>query len=46
MKKIKIGILFGVVAGIIDVIPMIMQKLTWWLFRSDHASRFGQTVPL
>jgi len=29
MKKIKIGILFGVVAGIIDVIPMIMQNLTW-----------------
>jgi len=29
MKKIKIGILFGVFAGIIDVIPMIMQKLTW-----------------
>lgn len=29
MKKIKIGILFGVIAGIIDVIPMIMQKLTW-----------------
>lgn len=29
MKKIKIGILLGVVAGIIDVIPMIMQNLTW-----------------
>lgn len=29
MKKIKIGILFGIIAGIIDVIPMIMQKLTW-----------------
>jgi len=29
MEKIKIGILFGVIAGIIDVIPMIMQKLTW-----------------
>ena len=29
MKKIKIGILLGFVAGIIDVIPMIMQKLTW-----------------
>lgn len=27
-KKIK-GILFGVVAGIIDVIPMIIMKLTW-----------------
>ncbi|HDP95777.1 MAG TPA: hypothetical protein ENN40_10530 [Candidatus Aminicenantes bacterium] len=29
MIKIKIGILLGIVAGIIDVIPMIMQKLTW-----------------
>jgi len=29
MKKIKIGILLGVVAGIIDVIPMIMQNMTW-----------------
>lgn len=28
-KKIKIGILFGIVAGIIDVIPMIIQDLTW-----------------
>lgn len=29
MKKIKIGILLGLVAGIIDVIPMIIQELTW-----------------
>jgi len=29
MKKIKIGILFGIIVGIIDVIPMIYQKLTW-----------------
>ena len=29
MKKIKIGLLLGIVAGIIDVIPMIMQNLTW-----------------
>ena len=29
MKKIKIGILLGIIAGIIDVIPMIIQKLTW-----------------
>ncbi|MBP1664347.1 MAG: hypothetical protein H6Q19_1487 [Bacteroidetes bacterium] len=29
MKKIKIGIFLGVVAGIIDVIPMIIQNLTW-----------------
>jgi hypothetical protein len=29
MRKIIIGIIFGVIAGIIDVIPMIIQKLTW-----------------
>lgn len=29
MNKKIIGILFGVVAGIIDVIPMIMQNLSW-----------------
>jgi drug/metabolite transporter (DMT)-like permease len=29
MKKIKIGITFGIMAGIIDVIPMILQNLTW-----------------
>lgn len=29
MKKIKIGLLSGIIAGIIDVIPMIIQKLTW-----------------
>ena len=28
-SKIFIGILFGVAAGIIDVIPMIMQNLSW-----------------
>lgn len=29
MRKIKIGILLGIVAGIIDVTPMIIQKLPW-----------------
>ena len=29
MKKIKMGLLLGIVAGIIDVIPMIIQNLTW-----------------
>lgn len=29
MKRIKIGLLLGIIAGIIDVIPMIMQNLTW-----------------
>ena len=28
-NKIFIGILFGVAAGIIDIIPMIMQNLSW-----------------
>lgn len=30
MNKNKlIGILFGIIAGILDVIPMVIQKLTW-----------------
>ena len=29
MRKILIGIVIGVAAGILDVIPMIFQKLTW-----------------
>ncbi|MDD5146278.1 MAG: hypothetical protein PHN39_00800 [Candidatus Pacebacteria bacterium] len=29
MPKIKIGLLFGTLAGIIDLIPMIIQKLSW-----------------
>ena len=29
MKNIKIGILYGIIAGLIDVIPMIIQKLSW-----------------
>ena len=29
MKEIVIGILLGIVAGIIDVIPMVLKKLTW-----------------
>lgn len=29
MKKIKLGLILGFVAGIIDVTPMIIQKLTW-----------------
>ena len=28
-KKIIIGLLVGIVMGIIDVIPMVIQKLTW-----------------
>lgn len=28
-RKITIGILLGIAAGIIDVIPMIIQNLTW-----------------
>jgi len=29
LKKQNIGIILGIIAGIIDVIPMIIQKLTW-----------------
>lgn len=29
MKKPIVGIILGGIAGIIDVIPMIIQKLTW-----------------
>lgn len=29
MTKTKLGIMLGTLAGIIDVIPMISQKLTW-----------------
>ena len=29
MSKIKLGIILGTIAGIIDVIPMLVQKLTW-----------------
>jgi len=29
MKKIPLGIILGICAGVIDVVPMILQKLTW-----------------
>ena len=29
MKKITLGLALGAIAGIIDLIPMIVQKLTW-----------------
>ncbi len=29
MKKIRTGITFGIMAGLIDVIPMVLQNLTW-----------------
>jgi hypothetical protein len=28
-NRTKIGIVFGTIAGVFDVIPMIIQKLTW-----------------
>ena len=28
-KKIAVGLLLGVVAGVLDVIPMLLQGLTW-----------------
>jgi hypothetical protein len=29
MKKIVVGVCLGAAAGIFDVIPMVLQKLTW-----------------
>ena len=29
MKKASVGILVGAIAGVIDVIPMMLQKLSW-----------------
>ena len=29
MNKMKIGIILGIVAGLIDIIPMLIQNLTW-----------------
>ncbi|MEI7504798.1 MAG: hypothetical protein WCJ61_16095 [Paludibacter sp.] len=29
MKNLKVGILLGLLAGIIDIIPMLVQQLTW-----------------
>ncbi len=29
MSNIKIGLIFGALAGILDVIPMILQDLSW-----------------
>ncbi|PIZ47992.1 hypothetical protein COY32_00865 [candidate division WWE3 bacterium CG_4_10_14_0_2_um_filter_41_14] len=29
MRKILIGMSCGTVAGIIDIVPMVLQKLTW-----------------
>lgn len=29
MKKTILGIVLGIIAGIIDIIPMLIQKLTW-----------------
>ncbi len=28
-RKIVVGVLFGIIAGVIDVIPMIIQKISW-----------------
>ncbi len=29
MKKVWLGIVAGAIAGVIDVIPMVIQKMTW-----------------
>jgi len=28
-NKIVVGIVFGIISGFIDVVPMILQRLTW-----------------
>ncbi len=28
-NRIIVGVLFGVVAGIVDIVPMVFQELTW-----------------
>jgi len=28
-KRVIIGVILGILAGVIDVIPMLLQKLTW-----------------
>ena len=29
MNKVKLGIVLGTIAGVVDVMPMLAQKLTW-----------------
>lgn len=29
MSKIRAGLIFGIIAGILDIIPMILMKLPW-----------------
>ncbi len=29
MKKLQLGILFGVLAGLIDITPMLLMKMNW-----------------
>ena len=31
MDKLFFSAIIGLIAGVIDIIPMIMQKLPWWL---------------
>ncbi len=40
MRKQRLGILAGAAAGIIDVVPMILQNLTW----DAHLSAFSLWV--
>jgi hypothetical protein len=37
MKKIGIALLIGIIAGIIDVIPMVLQHLNWYANSSAFA---------
>jgi len=54
MKKIVIGISFGAIAGILDIIPMVIQKLTWdanisafcmWLISGFLISTMNLKIP-
>ena len=29
MRKIKLGIVLGIIAGVLDTLPMILQKMKW-----------------
>jgi len=55
MKNILIGIISGVTAGIIDIIPMILQKLSWdanlsafcmWIITGLFVSMYNYKIPI
>jgi hypothetical protein len=55
MKKVILGIILGSLIGIIDVIPMVLQKLTWdanisaflmWLVIGIFVSLYKFKIPI